>query len=136
MEIIKRSERVERTEYFQMFDRLDTPGAGLMFPCNEEGEPAPFGTEPMETSYEKAQNQEKYSPGYIREFYSSYVEAAIVRCDCGRKFDIPDFTNECPKCGALVNSFGQRLSPRSTWGEETNEHPADVERPMMGWEGW
>lgn len=52
---------------------------------------------------------------------------AIGKCDCGRQITLSGFTNSC-ECGADFNSAGQRLSPRSWWGEETGEHPADIAR--------
>jgi hypothetical protein len=35
----------------------------------------------------------------------------------------------CPSCGAEHNSFGQRLAPRSQWGEETGESLSDINNP-------
>lgn len=35
----------------------------------------------------------------------------------------------CPNCGAEHNSFGQRLAPRSQWGEETGESYGDIMNP-------
>ena len=62
---------------------------------------------------------------------------------CGRVLRCYDFTNTCPKCGADYNWNGCRLAPRSQWGEETGEHPADIARisvhnPDRLWEdeGW
>jgi hypothetical protein len=43
-----------------------------------------------------------------------------ITCDCGRELDCPSFTNTCD-CGADYNWAGQRLAPRSQWGEETGE---------------
>ena len=48
----------------------------------------------------------------------------LIRCDCGAPEPITcdDFTNTCEHCGADYNSNGDRLAPRSQWGEETGEH--------------
>lgn len=35
----------------------------------------------------------------------------------------------CPNCGTEHNSFGQRLAPRSQWGEETGESYGDIINP-------
>ena len=47
------------------------------------------------------------------------------QCDCGRWLDAGtgEFEGEyqCDKCGKDYNSSGQRLAPRSQWGEETGE---------------
>lgn len=46
---------------------------------------------------------------------------AVVTCPCGRDVQCWHFTNTCA-CGADFNMSGQRLAPRSQWGEETGEH--------------
>ena len=48
-----------------------------------------------------------------------------IRCDCGQRIVCYGFTNPCD-CGADYNMSGQRLAPRSQWGEETGESVADV----------
>lgn len=54
-----------------------------------------------------------------------YLEPAIGICDvCQRKVELAHFTNRCA-CGADYNFAGQRLAPRSQWGEETGEHWTD-----------
>lgn len=45
----------------------------------------------------------------------------VVEC-CGNKITCANFTQTCPTCGADYNFAGQRLAPRSQWGEETGEH--------------
>lgn len=52
-------------------------------------------------------------------------EPKIIQC-CGQSLALPDFTNTCPHCDTDYNSFGQRLAPRSQWGEETGEHWTDI----------
>ena len=44
---------------------------------------------------------------------------------CGEEVGLMQFTNTC-RCGADYNSSGQRLAPRSQWGEETFESVADI----------
>lgn len=48
----------------------------------------------------------------------------VVKCDCGEKVWCMEFTQTC-ECGADYNMSGQRLAPRSQWGEETGEHWSD-----------
>lgn len=63
------------------------------------------------------------------------MDARIIRCDCGGTLDLEGFTNTCPKCSADYNWNGQRLAPRSQWGEETGESLADImggRRPSLG----
>ena len=46
----------------------------------------------------------------------------VVRCSCGAKVECRDsWANECSRCGTEFNGSGQRLNPRSMWGEETGE---------------
>lgn len=54
---------------------------------------------------------------------------ARVTCDCGEVFTIYSDPEACPRCGADYNLTGQRLAPRSQWGEETGETLADILGP-------
>lgn len=63
----------------------------------------------------------------ITEREWSYHLPAIGRCDCGEEVHLDGFTNTC-ECGADYNSSGQRLAPRSQWGEETGESLGDILR--------
>ena len=45
---------------------------------------------------------------------------------CGQPLECPGFTNTCECCGADYNWAGQRLAPRSQWGEETGETAAEI----------
>ena len=47
-----------------------------------------------------------------------------IKC-CGAWVSCDSFTNTCDRCAADYNFAGQRLAPRSCWGEETGEHPDD-----------
>jgi ribosomal protein S27E len=58
--------------------------------------------------------------GYIRPL-------EWLRCACGGRVALIGFTNACG-CGRDYNRDGQHLAPRSQWGEETGEHPADIGR--------
>ena len=54
----------------------------------------------------------------------------ILDCDCGTRFEIYDWwSTPCPGCGVEYNGAGQKLAPRSQWGEETGETLADIEGP-------
>jgi len=53
------------------------------------------------------------------------LKVKIIRCRCGREVKCSGFTNTC-ECGADYNWAGQRLAPRSQWGEETGESVADI----------
>ncbi len=45
---------------------------------------------------------------------------------CGAIVELGHFTCTCPGCGADYNWGGQRLAPRSQWGEETGESLSDI----------
>jgi len=63
----------------------------------------------------------------ILDATKSYVEPAVGRCVCGEEVMLSGFTNTCD-CGRDYDSSGVLLAPRSQWGEETGEHPADIAR--------
>lgn len=45
-----------------------------------------------------------------------------IECKCGNEVELEMFwVNKCQNCGSEYNGFGQRLSSREQWGEETNE---------------
>lgn len=52
------------------------------------------------------------------------VQRKEITCHCGRKLLCSHFTNTCD-CGTDYNMSGQRLAPRSQWGEETGESWVD-----------
>lgn len=59
----------------------------------------------------------------------SYVSVRPVITCCGTGYGhegyevvCDNFTNTCEWCGADYNFAGQKLAPRSQWGEETGEH--------------
>lgn len=45
-----------------------------------------------------------------------------IRCECGNEVELVEFwVNKCDECGREYNGFGQLLSSREQWGEETGE---------------
>lgn len=65
----------------------------------------------------------------IKKRHADYHKSpAIGECvNCHAHVTLHGFTNTC-ECGEEYNSAGQRLAPRSQWGEETGEHPVDIGR--------
>lgn len=63
----------------------------------------------------------------VKEFATTWPDSGkprlvrVVTCDCGDEIWCYDFTQTC-SCGVDYNMSGQRLAPRSQWGEETGEH--------------
>lgn len=62
-------------------------------------------------------------------------EITVIKC-CGEELDCGGFTNTCEICGADYNWAGQRLAPRSQWGEETGECAADILCGGDPWSDW
>ena len=67
----------------------------------------------------------------IERGYTEVIEGVahrhptIIEC-CGEQIQCWNFTNTCDICGADYNWAGQRLAPRSQWGEETGEHWSEI----------
>lgn len=67
-------------------------------------------------------------PGRVERYARTVREPAEGRCACGELVILDDsWLNACD-CGRDYNGSGQELAPRDQWGEETDEHPADVAR--------
>ena len=60
--------------------------------------------------------------GYTEEMWSGKMRRfKMIRCDCGCELTLHNWwSTECD-CGTEYNGGGQRLAPRSQWGEETGE---------------
>jgi hypothetical protein len=51
----------------------------------------------------------------------------VVNCGCGREvYCYSTWANDCEGCGTEYNGGGQKLAPRSHWGEETGEAWYDI----------
>lgn len=121
LEFIARRERVETTEYFREFDRLDCPGAGFSFPSNAAGLVDLAGLQaPARVSWDKCQDGTyPVRDAGVRIERHSYWNPAVVRCECGRRIYLDDaMTNECERCGLLCNGSGQVLAPVAQWSDE------------------
>ena len=56
------------------------------------------------------------------------INSRYGKCVCGAEVEFSHFTNTCKKCNRDYNSSGQKLAPRSQWGQETGESLADILR--------
>lgn len=131
MKIISEAKHIDRTDYQMVFYRIDPKnprsGCAYSFECNSNGVLDPIKHEAGRLNYEKCLkgfdpiSGEKIKPGVLVERDSSYFQCAIGKCDCGCKVALWNFTNTCD-CGIDYNSSGQKLAPRSQWGQETGEH--------------
>lgn len=132
--IIERSHVEEYVEYRLAFEWNDCPGAGYGFPCDERGSIIGLdGIGPNGMSEAAIDNlhmcftDDRLVYVGVETYEHSYRVPARLRCDCGREVHLAHFTNTCD-CGADYNSGGQRLAPRSQWGEETGESVGDILR--------
>ena len=127
---IVRPSRIERMErYCLTFERRDQPGAGLSFDCYPNGTLKPFPCALAAVNYERCTTgAENVSGPRLLDYSYNYRHAAVGRCYCGAEVELDSFTNTCEACGREYNSAGQELAPRSQWGEETGEYPADIGR--------
>ena len=117
--------------YRRVYDWADAPGSGFSFACDEEGHVLTSVLEPL--AYENLLKCQQASPDEIVDKgvvkYERDIKIdAIGECYCGAHVYLDGFTNPCPDCNRDYNWRGDLLAPRSQWGEETGEHPADIAR--------
>jgi hypothetical protein len=57
------------------------------------------------------------------------AELRTISCrNCSKVVKLESSWENTCLCGAMYNGSGQALAPHEHWGEETNEHPADLAR--------
>lgn len=134
MKIISHRERVTVEEHRRDFDIVDIPGAGFSFPCDAEGNLEELNPVAAESLAGCLAGRMKLGDGAehdirdngIKSWTRSYTVPSEGVCDvCGEVVALRGFTNTCD-CGADYNMSGQRLAPRSQWGEDTGESVADI----------
>lgn len=131
MKIVKERQHHDENFYCLNFWFVDPPNScGFSFDCDENGNVTNLTNEAAKAHYAACltglvQGQ-RVLPGKIQKYTQHYSTPAIGLCEmCGRKVCLDGFTNTC-QCGADYNMSGQRLAPRSQWGEETGESLADI----------
>lgn len=134
MKIIKGRSHVTHTEYRRFYEYDDMPNAGFSFPSDPQGNVDVASLPDVaKGSYaacltgvvRTVDGPKKVIDRGVEAFTHSYHEPAIGLCSCGREVILDGFTCPCD-CGADYNSAGQRLAPRSQWGEETGESLSDI----------
>lgn len=119
-QIISRRESHEEAVYYLHFNWKNDSNSGFMFPCDEHGN---VSKENQTDSYHKCFKGElDVELVGVQKYVHRWTNPSVLRCDCGEEIDLFNFTNTCHECGADYNMSGQRLAPRSQWGEETGEH--------------
>ena len=134
MKIIKQREMITSISYNLCFEVIKHPGSGYTFSCDEHGrvdleklaeeKPAAFANYNM--CLIRVKSGEVKCLGVIKNEHT-YWEPAEGVCSCGKVVYLTGFTNTC-ECGRDYNMSGQELAERSQWGEDTNEHLADILR--------
>lgn len=127
-EIIERSRIEDHSERIREYRWVEDPGAGFSFDADENG--LPIRTEGNAHNFDMLETwiaEGKLIDEGVRVREWSYRAPALLRCDCGNEVSLDHFVNTC-ECGADYNSSGDRLAPRSQWGEETRESVSDILR--------
>ena len=134
MQIIEHRQTIETITHSHFFEWKDCPGAGFGFDCDEKGnvDLSTMCTEAIENLSnclrDVSEPDGKLIDRGIQTYHGRYTTPAIGLCEvCGRRVELDGFTCTC-ECGADYNSSGQRLAPRSQWGEETGESLSDILR--------
>lgn len=124
MEIIRKAHRITETVIFRSFEQIDGKGISFEFPCDKNGNI--IINDMNRHNVENCQNGVfKVKDNGLKTFTSTRRISAIGRCTCGEEVSLSGFTNTC-ECGRDYNLSGQKLAPRSQWGEETGESLSDI----------
>jgi hypothetical protein len=124
MAFIRRSERRTVHHYQRNFDLVGVPGGGYGFDCDDRGnillpEHAASRENLAHCLANDFPDGRKVIDRGVAHYSWSYTEPAVIRCGCGAEVTLYDpFLSTCDRCGADYNGAGQRLTPRSQWGEE------------------
>ena len=127
MKIKHHRHEINEIVYYRVFYLKSNPNCSAQFQCQEGGDLLHPDTdaEYMTLVATGHWRGERFYDAGIEEHTRTYMQPAIGICDCGREIELSGFTNTCD-CGADYNSSGQRLAPRSQWGEETGESLSDI----------
>lgn len=109
---------------------------GMAFDCDANGNVDVDKLNPAaRTNYEMCK-RDHLDIQEIQTWDSRETVPGILQCDCGAKHEIWDHHDiTCERCGESYNSAGQKLAPRSQWGEETGESAFDYDLGAAGFEG-
>jgi len=127
--LVTHSKRVHCVEYGLSFGWREHPDAGYSFDCDENGvvDRSKLYPEAIENLNKCLDGTfDVIAEGVVKREWS-YREPAVGKCSCGAQVFLNHFTNTC-ECGRDYDSSGNLLGPRSQWGIETGEHPADIAR--------
>lgn len=131
---IERGGHEHVTTHRLFFQRIgDTPGTGFSFPCDPEGivdraALYPEGRANLDALLD-GELTHLHEDAVVETHTDTVYHYPVIACDdCGEHLMLTNgWLNTC-ECGADYNGGGQRLAPRSQWGEETGEHWSDTVR--------
>jgi hypothetical protein len=126
--IVKPGRRVTVVQYYREFVWKDEPGAGFSFQSDPAGNVDTLAHNPgQREQFKRCLQDPNLIDKGVRRYEWVHWDPAQLECDCGTVFALTDvFLSTCPACGADYNGSGQRLAPRSQWGEETGESLGDI----------
>jgi hypothetical protein len=123
-EFIRRRISTEEVTYELCWNWKLSPSAGFSFPCDKDGNVRVEELQPAaQANLQMCRNNHNEDLDFagVVERRRMVREPAIIRCECGEEVVLDGDPSTCDKCNADYNLSGQRLAPRSQWGEETGE---------------
>lgn len=121
IKIIKERESKTIVEHWIVFNYLDDPTSGYMFPATKEGNPdfSKMCPEAPENYHRCLTDKTLTEPEFETET-RRFTEPAVGQCVCGREVVLEsDFMGavRC-ECGKWYNAFGQELVDPKYWEED------------------
>ena len=121
MKIIKERKTVTKPHYVKKYVYNDTPSAGFMFDCDENGNVFPFKEKAAEENYNEcvAGTNGTYFAG-VESYTNHYTEPAVGLCRCKEEVELRnEFCGacRCDKCGQWYNLQGSPILPPEQWEE-------------------
>lgn len=118
--IVRKEHLEHHTERFIEYRYVDDPEAGFTFTADAEWNPV-FRTDLSRANYAACLTGSvggyAVSPPRRVTTTRNVWYPALLRCRCGEVVTLDGYDNDCDKCGAIWNMFGQELKPRDEWGE-------------------
>lgn len=124
---IQRHERKMNIRYMRVFKFNDNTGCMYTFDCDREGNIEPLHENAQENYNKCLDGIYNVTDKGVEDWSGPYTQHAVIICEfCSRYVELySSWANDC-ECGAIYNSSGQRLAPRSQWFDETGENESDV----------
>ena len=79
----------------------------------------------------KGKYESTMGDNYFIEDPKGHSSINEIKC-CNKWIWLDQWTNTCDTCQSDYNMQGNKLAPRSQWGEETGESLSDILGPAIG----